>query len=104
MNTPVVVVDIALVLVVAGALAAIVRASIGPSRADRVVAAELGFIAAVSAIVLIALRLDEPILFDFALIAVLVGFLTTIGLARLVTRKEVTSEEDRGQDRKQEST
>ena len=104
MNTPDVVIDIALVLVVAGALAATVRASIGPSRADRIVAAELGFIAAVSAIVLIALRLDEPILFDSALIAVLVGFLTTIGLARLVTRKGAAREEDRGQDRQQEST
>ncbi|HEV8024911.1 MAG TPA: monovalent cation/H+ antiporter complex subunit F [Candidatus Nanopelagicales bacterium] len=87
MDVPVIVVDIALVLVVVGALAAIVRAAIGPSRADRVVAAELGFIAAVSAMLLIAMRLEEPVLFDFALIAVLIGFLTTIGLARLVTRK-----------------
>lgn len=86
MDVPVIVVDIALVLVIAGALAAIVRAAIGPSRADRVVAAELGFIAAVSALLLIAMRLEEPVLFDFALIAVLIGFLTTIGLARLVTR------------------
>lgn len=102
MTTPLVAIDIALVLVVAGALAAIVRAAVGPSRADRIVAAELGFIAAVSAIVLIALRLDEPILFDFALIAVLIGFLTTIGLARLVTRKE-DSKEDLS-DRKRDST
>jgi multicomponent Na+:H+ antiporter subunit F len=88
MDVPVIVMDIALVLVVAGALAAVVRAAVGPSRADRLVAAELGFIAAVSALLLVALRLDEPILFDFALIAVLIGFLTTIGLARLVTRKQ----------------
>lgn len=86
MNIPVLAIDIALVLVVLGVLAAIVRAAIGPSRADRLVSAELGFIAAVSAILLIALRLDEPVLLDFALIAVLIGFLTTIGLARLVTR------------------
>lgn len=99
MNTPIIAIDIALVLVVAGALAAIVRAAIGPSRADRIVAAELGFIAAVSAIILVALRLDEPILFDFALIAVLIGFLTTIGLARLVTRTDESEVE-----RKQEST
>jgi multisubunit Na+/H+ antiporter MnhF subunit len=69
-------------------LAAIVRAAIGPSPADRVVAAELGFISAVSAMLLIALRLDEPILYDFALVAVLIGFLTTIGLARLVTKDQ----------------
>jgi multicomponent Na+:H+ antiporter subunit F len=87
MTTPMLAIDIALVLVVLGALAAIVRAAIGPTRADRVVAAELGFIAAVSAMLLIALRLDEPIFYDIALVSVLVGFLATIGLARLVKRK-----------------
>lgn len=87
MNVPQWAIDVALVLVVLGVLAAIIRAAIGPSRADRMVAAELGFVAAVSAIIVIALRLDEPVLFDFALIAVLIGFLTTIGLSRLVTRR-----------------
>lgn len=87
MNAPQWAIDVALVLVVLGVLAAIIRAAIGPSRADRMVAAELGFVAAVSAIILIALRLDEPVLFDFALIAVLIGFLTTIGLSRLVTHR-----------------
>lgn len=93
-NVPDTVVDIALVFVVIGVLAGIVRAAIGPSRADRIVSAELGFIGAVSAILLVALRLDEPVLFDFALIAVLIGFLTTIGLARLVTRDVRTTPED----------
>lgn len=92
METPVTAIDVALVLVVLGMLAAIVRAAIGPSRADRVVAAELGFIAVVSAMLLIALRLDKPIFYDFALVSVLIGFLTTIGLARLVTRDQPQSE------------
>ena len=97
MNVPQWSLDVALIFLVIGVLAAIVRAAIGPSRADRIVAAELGFVAAVSAIVLVALRLDEPVLFDFALIAVLIGFLTTIGLARLVTRKDdADSGESRG--------
>lgn len=87
MDLPTWVLDAALILVCLGALAAIIRAAIGPTRADRVVAAELGFIAAVGALLLIAIRLDESILFDFALIAVLIGFLTTIGLARLVTAR-----------------
>ena len=93
-SVPDTVVDIALVFVVIGVLAGIVRAAIGPSRADRIVSAELGFIGAVSAILLVALRLDEPVLFDFALIAVLIGFLTTIGLARLVTRDGPKTRED----------
>lgn len=91
MQTPLIAIDIALGLVVLGVLAAIVRAAIGPSRADRIVAAELGFITAVSAMLLIAIRLDKPIFYDFALVAVLIGFLTTIGLARLVTRKQADS-------------
>lgn len=88
MTVPTVALDIALVFVVIGALAAVVRAAIGPSRADRVVAAELGFIAAVGAMLLLALRLDEPVFFDIALVSVLIGFLATIGLARLVTREQ----------------
>lgn len=102
MNVPQIAIDIALVLVVLGVFAAIIRAAIGPSRADRIVAAELGFVAAVSAIVLIALRLDEPVLFDFALIAVLIGFLTTIGLARLVTHQD--DEQDRTGSSKREAS
>lgn len=77
-------VDIALVLVALGVVAAIIRTALGPTAADRVVAAELGFIAAVSAVVLVEMRLDSPVLVDLALVAVLIGFLATIGLARLV--------------------
>jgi len=94
METPDLAIDIALALIMIGSLAAIVRAALGPSRADRVVAAELGFIAAVSAMLLIAMRLDEPILYDFALVAVLIGFLTTIGLARLVNRRPESSRKE----------
>lgn len=94
MEIPDVLLDIALVLIVVGSLAAVVRAAVGPTRADRVVAAELGFIAAVSAMLLIAMRLDEPLLYDLALVAVLIGFLTTIGLARLVQRRPATEGEE----------
>ncbi len=86
-DIPTWVIDASLIFVALGAIAAIYRAASGPTRADRVVAAELGFIAAVGGLLLVALRLDESILFDFALIAVLIGFLTTIGLARLVTAR-----------------
>lgn len=76
--------DIGLALVALGLLAAIYRAARGPTAADRVVAAEMGFIAAVCAIILVEMRLDAPAVLDIALIAVLIGFLATIGLARLV--------------------
>ncbi len=76
--------DIALALIALGFLAAAYRAGRGPTAADRVVAAELAFIATVCAIVLVEMRLDAPVLLDIALVAVLIGFLATIGLARLV--------------------
>lgn len=96
MTTQQIVSSIALGLVLLGFLAAIIRAATGPTRADRIVAAELGFVSAVSAILLIAILLDEPILFDFALVAVLIGFLTTIGLARLVPRTRDREDEGQG--------
>lgn len=76
--------DLALALVALGMLAAVYRAARGPSAADRLVAAELAFIAAVCAVVLVEMRIDLPVLLDVALAAVLIGFLATIGLARLV--------------------
>jgi multicomponent Na+:H+ antiporter subunit F len=79
-------------LVSLGILAAILRTVRGPTSADRVVAAELVFIATVCAILLAEMLLDEPLLIDVALVAVLVGFLATIGLSRLVrTRDEADS-------------
>ncbi len=80
--------DIALVLVAAGVLLALVRIWRGPTAADRAVAAELVFIATVGAIVLLADRLDQPVLLDVALVAVLGGFIATISLARLVHRDD----------------
>lgn len=76
--------DLALLLVALGMLAAVYRAVRGPDAADRLVAAELGFIAAVCAIVLVEMRVDLPALLDIALAAVLIGFLATVGLSRLV--------------------
>lgn len=77
-------IDLALVVMVPGVLAAIYRAARGPTSADRVVAAELGFIAMVCALLLLSVRLDFPAVLDIALVAVLIGFLGTLGLASLV--------------------
>jgi multicomponent Na+:H+ antiporter subunit F len=81
-------IDVSLVLVALGMLAAIYRAARGPTGADRVVAAELGFIAVVCALLLVEMRIDLPAVLDITLVAVLIGFLGTIGLARLVRRDD----------------
>lgn len=78
--------DVAIVLLAVGVLAAVVRVWRGPTTADRAIGAELVFIAAVGAVVLVSARTGQPLLLDLALVAVLVGFVATISLARLVHR------------------
>lgn len=78
----------ALVLIALGVLAAVARAARGPSGADRAVASELVFVAAVAAIAILSVVLESPLLLDVALVMVLIGFLATIGFARLVDRSE----------------
>lgn len=78
----------ALALVAVAVLAAVWRALRGPTPADRAVAAEAVFVASVSAIAILSVLLDSPLLLDVALVAVLVGFLTTIGLSHFVDRTE----------------
>jgi multicomponent Na+:H+ antiporter subunit F len=92
--------DLALLLVAVGMLAAVYRAFRGPTAADRLVAAELGFIATVCAVVLVEMRVDLPALLDIALAAVLVGFLATVGLSRLVpvSRAQLRLDDDRTDD------
>jgi multicomponent Na+:H+ antiporter subunit F len=80
--------DVALALLVVGVLAAVVRVWVGPTTADRAIGAELVFISAVGGVVLVAARTEQPLLLDLALVAVLVGFVATISLARLVHRKD----------------
>lgn len=77
----------ALALVVVAVLAALWRAMRGPTPADRVVAAEALFIASVATVAILSILLHSPMLLDIALVAVLVGFLTTIGLAHFVDRE-----------------
>jgi multicomponent Na+:H+ antiporter subunit F len=78
----------ALALVAGATLAAVWRAQRGPTPADRAVAAEAVFVSSVSAFAILSVLLDSPLLLDVALVAVLVGFLTTIGLSHFVDRTE----------------
>jgi multicomponent Na+:H+ antiporter subunit F len=80
--------DLALGLTALAVLPAMWRIARGPQGTDRVVAAEMVFIAAVAALVLVSRRLDEPVLLDIALVAVLGGFVATLSLTRLLRRGE----------------
>lgn len=60
------------------------RVVVGPSDADRVLAVDLGFAVVVCSVALLAVRSRTPAVLDLVLVATLVGFLTTVVLARLV--------------------
>jgi multicomponent Na+:H+ antiporter subunit F len=83
-----IVVDLALLALAAGFVAALARVIVGPSVADRAVAADVCFYAVVAALALLSVRLEAPALLDAVLVATMLGFIATISLARLVRRKK----------------
>lgn len=76
--------DAGLVLLALSLLAAIGRILLGPTAADRGLAVDYGFVVVVALIALLALRLDSPAMLDLVVVATLVGFLTTVAVARLI--------------------
>lgn len=74
--------DLALLLTALSLAAAMARVVRGPSDADRVLAVDFGFVAVIAAVALLALRLDTHALADLVLVATLLGFVTTVALAR----------------------
>lgn len=62
------------------------RMTLGPTDADRAVAADVALFVLVAVIALAAVRLDQPVFFDLVLVATLVGFVASLALARLIDR------------------
>jgi multicomponent Na+:H+ antiporter subunit F len=83
-----IVVDLALLALAAGFLAALARVIVGSGVADRAVAADVCFYAVVAALALLSVRLEAPALLDAVVVATMLGFIATISLARLVRRKK----------------
>ncbi len=81
-----IVIEIAIGLVVVTILAATYRIIVGPSDADRAVAADLLFFSIIALIALIGVHLASSATFDILLIATLVGFLGILSLSRALTR------------------
>ncbi len=65
------------------------RLIIGPHRVDRVLAIDTLYINAVALIVLLGIRLDTPMLFEAALLVAMLGFASTVAMARYLTRGDV---------------
>ena len=61
----------------------------GPHITDRVLAIDTLYINAVALVVLLGIRLQTPMLFEAALIIAMLGFVSTVALARYLTRGDV---------------
>jgi len=58
----------------------------GPHITDRVLAIDTLYLNAVALVVLLGIRLQTPLLFEAALIMAMLGFASTVALARYLTR------------------
>lgn len=65
------------------------RLAIGPHVTDRVLAIDTLYLNAVALIVLMGIRSRTPMLFEAALIVAMLGFASTVALARYLTRGDV---------------
>ncbi|MCR9087136.1 MAG: cation:proton antiporter [Rhodobacteraceae bacterium] len=80
-------VDVSFALIILSILLSFVRLIRGPSLADRVVALDMMTVSIVAFAALFAIRTDDPVFLDIALVLALIGFLTTVALARYAERR-----------------
>lgn len=90
--------DIGAGLVLLATGLALVRLVRGPSLPDRVVALDMMTITIVSFCGVAAIRFDEAAFLDVALALALVGFLSTVALARFAERAQARKREDQRRD------
>ena len=75
-------------------IAGIVRLFAGPTRADRMLAAQLGGTACVAIFALLAHALGQPFLFDLALVFAILAGVSTVAFVRLTWHKPASKQED----------
>lgn len=78
--------DVAIVLVALAMALAVIRIVIGPSPADRAVAADLLGFGVVAQIALIGTKVGSIGTYDLVLVATLVAFLAAVSIARAMIR------------------
>lgn len=82
-------INIAIVAVALALLPCGWRLMFGPHSVDRVLAVDTLYLNAVALIVLLGIRLDTPMLFEAALLVAMLGFASTVAMARYLTRGDV---------------
>ena len=61
----------------------------GPQQLDRVLALDTLYLNTVALVVLLGMRLQTALLFEAALVIAMLGFVSTVALARYLTRGDV---------------
>jgi multicomponent Na+:H+ antiporter subunit F len=89
--------DWVLLLLVVAFFAGLLRVALGPSLADRAVAADVCLFVVVSGLAVLSLRLDAPVFLDVVLVATLLGFVATVSLARLIEGEHPRGAQDDGE-------
>lgn len=79
-------IDMALAALAVAFALGIARAIIGPSVADRAIAADVCLYSVVASVALLAVRAGAEAFVDVVLIATLLGFLATVALGMLLGR------------------
>ncbi len=70
-------------------VAALARLVIGPSAPDRVLALDTLYVTTVALLVLLGVHLDNPVYFEAALLIALLGFVSTVALAKFLLRGDI---------------
>ncbi|GHD24581.1 hypothetical protein GCM10007147_20800 [Nocardiopsis kunsanensis] len=78
-------IDIGIVAIVLGMAVAAYRILIGPSSADRGAGADVVFYGFVGLVALLGFRLGTDLVVDIVLVCALVGFLSALSVARLIS-------------------
>lgn len=80
-----IIIDVAIVIVAIAAVAASYRMLKGPHTGDRAIAADLVYFAFIGLLALVGVRVDSPFVYDIVIVATLVGLVSALSLARLMT-------------------
>lgn len=81
--------NLAIVAVTLAVALCAVRLLRGPGITDRLLALDTLYMNAVALIVLLGMRWSTPLLFEAALIVAMLGFVSTVALARYISRGDV---------------
>jgi multicomponent K+:H+ antiporter subunit F len=81
--------QLALVLMVVSMLMILVRLARGPDLVDRILALDTLYVNATALLVLYGIHLDADRYFEAALLIAMLGFLSTVALAKFLTRGDI---------------